>query len=149
MPPLPESISIPEASGAAVPLNDEEKIRLAQLEDVIQKSLASFYAGGLAGYDKGILEYRGKRFLILDSPTVIEPRRGDWPLLQGFLEKLLDAENTDQISYFNGWMKIAQESLRAHVPRPGQAVALIGEKECGKSLLQDLITELFGGRMAK
>jgi hypothetical protein len=46
-------------------------------------------------------------------------------------------------------MKVSQESLRSHNPRPGQAIALIGEKDCGKSLLQSLITESLGSRVAR
>jgi hypothetical protein len=117
--------------------------------NVIQLSMNVEYAGELAGYDKGILEYRGKRFLILDSPCLIEPRQGSWPILRQFLENLLDAEHSDQIIYFNGWMKVSQESLRSHNPRPGQALAFIGEKDCGKSLLQSLITESLGNRVAR
>jgi len=115
----------------------------------IQRSMDVEYAGSLAGYNKGILEYSGKRLLILDSPHLIEPRDGHWPTFATFLETLLDAENTDQIKYFNGWMKIGLLSLRAQKPRPGQALVLAGKKDCGKSLLQSLITEMLGGRCAR
>jgi hypothetical protein len=110
---------------------DETISESSRILNSIQLSMDVEYAGSLAGYEKGILEYRGKRFLILDSPKLIEPLKGDWPILKQFLENLLDAENTDQIIHFNGWMKIGQESLRRNVPRPGQAIALIGEKDCG------------------
>jgi hypothetical protein len=47
MPPsIESSISVPETPEAAPPLNGEEKIRLAQLEDVIQRSLQSFLVVG-------------------------------------------------------------------------------------------------------
>jgi hypothetical protein len=57
--------------------------------------------------------------------------------------------NTDQLIYFNGWLQVALESLYAREPRPGQAVVLTGKKDCGKSLLQSLITKILGDRMAK
>lgn len=41
------------------------------------------------------------------------------------------------------------ESLRSSVPRHGQALTLAGPIKCGKSLLQGLLTEIFGGRAAK
>jgi hypothetical protein len=112
----------------------------------IQSSKDIEYAGSLAGYSKGILEFAGKRFLILDSPKHVEPLKGDWSILSKFLLNLLDG---DQLSIFNGWMKVALEALRDDVRRPGQALVFTGEKDCGKSLLQKLITLLLGGRMAK
>jgi hypothetical protein len=51
-----ESSSIPEASEVVLPLNDEEKIRLAQLEDVIQRSLQSFLIVG-----RCLLEVRNRK----------------------------------------------------------------------------------------
>jgi len=129
-----------------------ENESISQIDKIIlelQNRRTVDYAGPLAGYDQGILEYRGKRILISDSPKFIEPVKGDWPTFKTFLEHLLDAENCDQIIYFNGWMKVALEAERAHEPRPGQAVVFTGEKDCGKSLLQSLITELLGNRMAR
>jgi hypothetical protein len=117
--------------------------------NAIQISMNVEFAGSLAGHEKGVLEYHGRRFLILDSPRIIEPAKGNWPTLQILLENVLDAENSDQIIYFNGWMKTALVSLRSHLPRPGQALVLTGVKDCGKSLLQSVITELLGGRMAR
>jgi hypothetical protein len=117
--------------------------------NAIQLEMSIEYAGCLGGHDKGIFDYQGKRILVLESPRIITPKKGDWPTLQNFLESLLDAENTDQLIYFNGWLQVALESLFARSPRPGQAVVLTGKKDCGKSLLQSLITEMLGGRMAK
>jgi hypothetical protein len=114
--------------------------------NAIQNSKDIEYAGSLAGYAKGILEFAGKRFLILDSPNLVEPRKGAWPILGAFLLNLLEG---DQLSIFNGWMKVALEALRDNIRRPGQALVFTGEKDCGKSLLQKLITLLLGGRMAK
>jgi hypothetical protein len=114
--------------------------------NTIQMTMDIEYAGSLAGYEKGIMEFAGKRFLILDSPNLIEPRHGDWPILAKFLLNLLGDE---QLTIFNGWMKVALEALRDDVRRPGQALVFTGEKDCGKSLLQKLITLMLGGRMAK
>ena len=51
-----ESISIPEASQAGPPLNCEERIRLAQLETLIQGSLEKFLLAGRA-----LLEIKTRR----------------------------------------------------------------------------------------
>jgi hypothetical protein len=42
----------------------------------------------------GILEFAGKRFLILDSPNLVEPRKGAWPILGAFLLNLLEGDNS-------------------------------------------------------
>jgi hypothetical protein len=118
----------------------------ARILNRIQKTMDVEYAASLAGYKKGILEYRGKRLLILDSPIFVTPVHGDWTLLAGFLLNLLGAE---QLPYFYGWLKIALEALYNGKFRPGQALVFAGPKDCGKSLLQNLLTVLFGGRSAK
>ena len=103
-------------------------------------------AASLAGYHKGIVEFRDKRLLILDSPVFIAAQPGDWTLLSEFLLNLL---GVNQVQYFYGWLKIALEALYNKKFRPGQALVLAGPKDCGKSLLQNLLTVLFGGRSAK
>jgi hypothetical protein len=125
---------------------------ISQISKIIvelEKRRSVHYAGPLAGHDKGVISYGGKRLLVTDSPQLIEPVKGDWPLFRQFSEGLLDAENSDQLIYFNGWMKTSLEARRAHIPRPAQALVFTGKKDCGKSLLQNVITELLGGRMAR
>jgi hypothetical protein len=92
------------------------------LVNTIQRSMNVDYAGSLAGYPKGVLEFQNRRILIVDEPKLIEPIPGNWPILRQVLDNVLDAENTDQIKYFHGWMKIALIALRTHTPRPGQAL---------------------------
>jgi hypothetical protein len=121
---------------------------ISQIDKLIielQKQRAVDYAGPLAGHDKGILEYHGRRLLVTDSPRLIDPIKGDWPMFGQFLNNLLGT----QVIYFHGWMKFSLEAERARVPRPGQAVVFAGERDCGKSLLQSIITQLLGGRMAR
>ena len=48
-----------------------------------------------------------------------------------------------------GWLKVGYEALRQGQQRPGQALAIAGPRDCGKSLLQSVITEILGGRSAK
>jgi hypothetical protein len=112
----------------------------------IQRSMDVEYAASLAGYQKGVLMFRGHRLLILDSPVFIAPAPGDWSVLSEFLFNLLGKE---QLPYLYGWLKTALEALYNGKFRPGQALVLAGPKDCGKSLLQNLLTVLFGGRSAK
>jgi hypothetical protein len=104
------------------------------------------YAGSLAGYRRGVYELNGKRVLVKDSPVLIEPTPGGWPLLKRIIRNMLGAE---QEIYLFGWLKVAVESLYSGKFRVGQALALAGPKDCGKSLLQNLFTDIFGGRSAK
>src|SRR4030095_11750743 len=55
----------------------------------------------------------------------------------------------DQVRYLYGWLKIAYDAVRARVRRPGQGLVLAGVRDCGKSLLQNLITLILGGRSAR
>jgi hypothetical protein len=61
---------------------------------------------------------------------------------------LLGMFGPEQLPYFNSWSKIAYESLASGNLRPGQALVLAGPRDSGKSLLQELITALLGGRCA-
>lgn len=107
------------------------------------------YAGPLAGYLVGLHVILNRRVLVTEPPVLIEPRPEAFPLLQTIITNLLNDPEFDQRPYFYGWMKVAVETLRAAKRRPGQALAIAGPPDCGKSLLQNLITLLLGGRMAK
>jgi hypothetical protein len=48
-----------------------------------------------------------------------------------------------------GWLKISYETVRARERRPGQAIVLAGVHDCGKFLVQNLITVILGRRSAR
>jgi hypothetical protein len=105
------------------------------------------YGGRLAGYRPGVYEQHGEMILVTDGPKLIEPREGEFPVINKFLTGLLGEE---QRRYFDCWLKVAVEALRNQRIRPGQAFVVAGPKDCGKSVLQNLIiTPALGGRMAK
>ena len=66
-----------------------------------------------------------------------------------FLKNLLTTSDCDQLPHVFGWLKVAYESLASGRNRPGQALALAGPPASGKSLAQNLFTEILGGRAAK
>lgn len=100
----------------------------------------------LAGFPAGYHHINGERILVTREATAIKPCAGEWKVLQGFLSTLLG----DQVERFYGWTKAAFKSLHSGAPfRPGQLLALAGPPGCGKSLLQGILTEIFGGRSAK
>jgi len=55
----------------------------------------------------------------------------------------------DQQVYLLGWLKVAIESLRSGNLRVGQALCFAGAKDCGKSLLQDIIYHPAWGQKAR
>ena len=104
------------------------------------------WAGELAGFSAGVHQVCGKRILVTTGPKLIAPKKGLFPMLNNFLGELLGMH----VEVFWGWLKSALVSMRAGPPfRPGQALAIAGPAGCGKSLLQNIITEIFGGRSAK
>jgi hypothetical protein len=55
----------------------------------------------------------------------------------------------EQERAFYGWLKTGFEALRIYKFQPGQALAMAGPPDAGKSLTQQIITEILGGRSAK
>ncbi len=106
------------------------------------------YAAPLAGYDAGVYEINGRRILVTESPRIIVPQEGSWPLLHGILEGMFDDPSGDQRPHFFGWAKVSVASLRAHQWQPGQVLGMAGPVRSAKSLLQSIITQLLGGRVA-
>lgn len=107
------------------------------------------YAAALAGYKAGFYTISGSHVLVTESPRLVTSKAGEWPLLKGILEGMFNNEVEDQRPYFYGWMKKSLEGYYAHQWSPGQVMVLAGPVASAKSLLQGLITMLFGGRSAK
>ena len=134
-----------KADGAL--LSPAEKIMLE-----IQDTRDVRYAGPLAGRDTGFYDECGVRFLVTDAPRIISPSQGEWDTIRNLLTGLIGADSEHgkiQLAVLFGWLKCAYEALVARKRQPGQALGLAGPVQCGKSLLQDLITAILGGRCAK
>lgn len=115
----------------------------------VQDSQNVAYVGALAGYPAGVYEMAGNLVLVTSSPQLIVPKAGEWPTLARLFEGMFVYEGLDQRPYFFGWLKMAMASLRARHWRASQMLALAGEAGSGKSLTQNLITEMLGGRSRK
>ena len=108
------------------------------------------YAGPLAGFQSGYVEQCGTRILVTNSPVLVKPEKGEWPVLGKLLENLfLGADGIDQRPFVFGWLKVAITALHTGEKRPGQVLCLAGPAGCGKSMLQNLLTPMLGGRSAK
>ena len=106
------------------------------------------HAQPVAGYSTGVYALEaGRRMLVTDSPYIIKPREGRWDTIKTLI---LEQLGEDQATYFFGWLKMGYQSLRDGSFMPGQAFALAGPKNCGKTFVQDhIITPILGGRDAK
>ena len=120
-------------------------------ERIIQIQLANdvLYAGPLAGHGVGLQKMCGQHVLVTRSARLIEPGPGDCPNMDALVNGLLGDPAFDQVSFLLGWLKLAYETLAEGSLRHAQALAIAGPKNSGKSLLQNLITEILGGRSAK
>lgn len=124
--------------------DDLSEVEEALLE--IQQKHDVHFAGQLAGYPTGLVEVCSSRVLVTKGPRLVKPEKGKFPTIGNFLATLLN----DQKVHFLAWMRSAFAALRAGPPfRPGQVMVLAGPPDCGKSLLQSVITDLLGGRSAK
>lgn len=122
--------------------------RLSDIDEAIlfiQDHKEVHWVGSLAGHKAGVYDMSGNRVLVKSSPKLIEPKAGTFPLLEGVLLNALGAE---QKAYFDGWVRVALKALYAYKPRVGQALVLVGKRDSGKSLVQNLISLLLGGRSA-
>ncbi|MDR0727379.1 MAG: hypothetical protein LBF26_00565 [Puniceicoccales bacterium] len=118
---------------------EKEKLRII-------KECGVEYAGPLAGYREGF--YGEKGWLITQSPNLFFPESGKWDTLNSVLAAIFE-DNFRQLDYIHGWLKISLEALYAGRYFPRQALVFAGERGCGKSLFQNIITALLGGRCAK
>jgi hypothetical protein len=118
-----------------------------EIMDDIRKHSDVEYAGPLAGYKTGSYVIENRRVLVTESPRFIEPSdEGDFVVLRQLLTNLLGEE---QLPYFYSWLKVGITALRAGKRRPGQVLVMAGPAGCGKSLVQNLVTKMLGGRSAK
>ncbi|MEX1115550.1 MAG: primase-helicase family protein [Akkermansiaceae bacterium] len=104
------------------------------------------HAGPLAGLDRGLHIMNGHRLLATTSPKIPQAVAGEWQTLRAVIHGLLDDPEGPQVHTFLAWLKFARESLVARRYRPGQALALAGPRNCGKSLLIDVLEVALGGR---
>jgi hypothetical protein len=138
-------------SAAFIPRRNWTQLDIA-LRVIMQEKFVS-YVGPLAGKASGYYYENGTPLLVTVSPTVIEPSRGHWPTINEFFSNLLwDPDepwgDQQQIAFY-GWLKVSYNALRTRKFQPGQALAIAGEPDAGKSLTQKLVTTILGGRCAK
>jgi hypothetical protein len=111
-----------------------------------QKQRSVDYAGPLSGHDCGSFRTSANALVLVTQATrPIKAKKGKFPHVEQMFGDLFG----EQLPYFLGWLKVAISSLKRHDFAPGQAVVFAGASGCGKSFLQQIITELLGGRAEK
>ena len=121
----------------------------------IQNERNVSYAGPLAGFARGVRWINGVKVLVTHSPRMLTPVNGEWNLIRTLVDQQLEPHAPcmiDQRPYWHAWVKLGLKALRSciatgHVTY-GQVMILVGNKGCGKSLLQHLLTQILGGRVA-
>jgi hypothetical protein len=108
------------------------------------------YAGPLAGHKVGVyLTGAGEKLLVSQQAAgVWEDFPAKAPEPKFFAEFIRELLPSGQWSSLCFWMAHTLKELRRGTFGPGQAVFLVGVVRCGKSLLQQFITEIFGGRVS-
>jgi hypothetical protein len=107
------------------------------------------YAGSLAGHRVGIFgDGSNRKFLVTDECSGVWAEMEKKAEPKFFIEFIRELLPGDQWLYFCHWLAVGLRSLRSGDYRPGQVVVFSGPAQCGKSLLQNWITEIFGGRSA-
>ncbi|VGO22317.1 DUF5906 domain-containing protein [Pontiella sulfatireligans] len=136
--------------GVSSKTSDGQMISPAEAEMLrIEDDHSVQYVGALAGYQEGFYETDGLRFLVSQSPCMVNPVKGDWEVLRKTFDAVLGDDAHDQRPFCFGWLQVAVKALRAGLFVPGQCLAIAGPAGSGKSLLQNLITVMLGGRSAK
>jgi hypothetical protein len=120
---------------------DESEIGNFMLD--LQLYSALEYAGNIAGFDAGLHEINGTRFLSMRSPVTPAAKSGKFATLQAVLNSVFpDEENQRR---FKAWLYYAWSYLESRQWAPLPVLALAGPPNSGKSLLVDLITYALGG----
>ncbi|MDA7676721.1 hypothetical protein OAK90_01145 [bacterium] len=128
---------------------DENISQADQIMLDVQTNRDVDYSGSLAGYDAGIVECNGYRALVTKAPSRITAKKGEFPIICQIIKDMFWVKSFDQRDHFFGWLKKAEEAVRLSKPMPGQVLVLAGPRNAGKNLIQDIITEILGGRSAR
>lgn len=108
---------------------------------------------GASGKHAGYYEDNGFNYLVLKSPMLVKPRKGDWSAINAFLRHMFRS-NPLQLEIFNGLLSASIKDFRNEGKResrisPCQALHIAGDNDSGKSFLNKFILPtLFGGRWA-
>lgn len=105
------------------------------------------YVGPVAGYTAGWMKQDELKILVTSTTKLIEPVKGEFPLIDHILNELL----REKRKYFDAYCKTTHEGLELCLNTKectyGPVVIFAGPKNCGKSLVAaTILTPLLGGK---
>lgn len=123
---------------------------IAEIET--DKAVEAVLAGS-SGKHAGYYEENGFTFLVKKSPTLIKPRKGEFPTISAYFSHMLRADNR-QLDILYTMLSARIKDFRNGGRRqsriaPCQALIIAGDANCGKTIFTEIILPLlFGGRKA-
>lgn len=115
------------------------------LRRIQTKNVADF-VGELPGYFPGLYTHKGRTFLIVNGPELIEPAPGDYKPVLDLLHEVLGEEETE---YLLACLTIADKCLRTRDRSSGQMLIIGGKHDSGKTFIKEhIIRPILGGRHA-
>jgi hypothetical protein len=104
------------------------------------------HAGPVAGYPIGlhIAPDSGAPYLVNQASRLIEGKKGRYSFIDKFLTELLGDQKRIAIAH----LRQARMNLRKMQRRPLPALALVGPRNCGKTMFIELSRRCLGGRSA-
>jgi hypothetical protein len=104
------------------------------------------HAGPVAGYPIGLhtAPESATPYLVTHPPRIIESKMGECSFIERFLTELFGDQKRIAIAH----LRQARINLRKRQRRPLPALALVGPRNCGKSMFIEICRRCLGGRAA-
>lgn len=139
--------------GKGVRTKEDSRDQLTQADEVFEY-VSNYrmvdFSGPLAGHRAGVHRTAtGAPFIVRSGPRLIEPKEGEWPVIQSMLRAKFADKERMQMERWNLWHKLAIVPLYSgHITR-GHLLGLVGTNDSGKTfLLHHVTTPCLGGREA-
>lgn len=104
------------------------------------------YAGPVAGWPAGVHMMGGSRILVTKPCRLLAGENVPFATLESILVNMLGWEQTARLLL---WIRVYRERIRTRRWHPLPVLIIVGPKNCGKSLIQEIISILVGNRIGK
>ena len=127
--------------------NDERRVNriVRKLDNQIKHEKSIQYHGAIAGQRTGKLaRCGGSDWLVTSAPELIEPVKGEFPLIKRLVETMLPDEASRLA--LHAWLKTQLNAITTGVHSKCPMLILAGDADDGKSFFMLISTILRGGR---
>lgn len=104
-----------------------------------------FYPNDKDGHGR-LIDTDGRRILNLWRGFAVEPKQGNWTLLDQHLRAIVCGGNVEHYQYVRRWLA---HMLQKPWEKPGVAIVVKGQKRTGKGTMADMVREALGGHLAR